>query len=102
MPASRKRSIGTTRPKNVIVSDGRIDGDDFGSLEKITITPDWSTSSRPRDAASFASGAVLRSGRKIASSITTPKTAIATSVRTKAGGDESSKPNSPVLNAQKV
>ncbi len=97
-----KRSIGTTRPKNVIVSDGRIDGADFGCLPKITITPDWSTSRRPSEAASFASGAVLRSGRKIASSITTPNTAIATSVSTNAGADESWKPNSPVLNAQKM
>ena len=89
IPASRNRSIGTTRPRIVTVPDGRTDGADFRLLPKITIIPDSSTSRRPSDAASLASGAVFRSGRKMASSIRTPNPAMQASVRTKAGAVES-------------
>ena len=56
MPASKKRSSGTTRPKILIVPVGRIEGADFDVPPKTTIAPACSTSSRPSDAASFASG----------------------------------------------
>ena len=92
IPARRNRSFGTTRSKTVTVSEVRTDGADFRLLPKITIIPDWSTSRRPSDAASLASGAVFRSGRKTASSIAAPKTAMHTSVRANAGTDESWKP----------
>ena len=92
IPASSKRSIGTTRSKIVTVSDGRIDGADFRLLPKMTIIPDSSTSRRPSDAASFASGAVFRSGRKMVSSIRTPNAAMQASVRTNAGAVERWKP----------
>ena len=85
IPASRNRSIGTTREKIVTVSDGRTDGADFRLLPKITIIPDSSTSSRPSDAASLASGVVFRSGRKMVSSTRTPNPAMQTRVRTNAG-----------------
>ena len=85
IPVSRNRSLGTTRSKSVTVSEGRTAGADFRLFPKITIIPDSRTSRRPSDAASFASGAVFRSGRKIASSITRPKTAMHTSVRANAG-----------------
>ena len=92
IPARRKRSIGTTRPKIMTVSVGSTDGADFRLLPKMTIIPDSSTSRRPSDAASFASGAVFRSGRKMASSIRTPNAAMHASVRTNAGAVESWKP----------
>jgi hypothetical protein len=101
IPASQNRSSGTTRSKIVTVPVGRIEGADFVSSEKTTITPASSTSRRPSDAASRASGAVSRSGRKIASSIATPNRAMQTSVRKKAGPEPRWKPKYPVLNAQK-
>ncbi len=55
-------------------------------------SPPRSTSRRPSDAASFASGAVFRSGRKMVSSIRTPNAAMQASVRTNAGAVESWKP----------
>ena len=64
-PASRKRSFGTTRSKNVTVPEGRMEGADFRCCRRSRSHPPRRTSSRPSDAASFASGAVFRSGRKI-------------------------------------
>ena len=84
--------MGTIRSKIVVVSDGRTDGADLRLSPKITMTPDSSTSRRPSDAASLASGAVFRSGRKMASSITMPNPAMQASVRTKAGANERWKP----------
>ena len=69
---SRNRSLGTTRSKSVTVSEGRTRAQTSGCSEDHDHS-DSSTSRRPSDAASFASGAVFRSGRKIASSITRPK-----------------------------
>ena len=92
IPVRRNRSIGTTRSKTVVVSEGRTAGADFSVFPKITIMPASRTSRRPSDAASLASGAVFLSGRKIASSITAPKTAMQTSVKTNAGTVASSNP----------
>ena len=83
------------------MSVGRTDGADFRLLPKIRTIADSRTSRSPSDAASLASGAVFRSGRKIASSMRTPNTAMEATVRTNAGADESSKPKKPVLSAQK-
>ena len=98
-PREQEPVLGTTRSKIVTVSEGRTDGADFRLLPKIRIMPDSSTSRRPSDAASLASGAVFRSGRKIASSITTPNTAMQTSVRANAGteraGTEVARPERP-------
>ena len=92
IPASRNRSCGTTRSKTVTVPEGRTAGADFRVLPKIRIIPASRTSRRPSDAASLASGAVFRSGRKMASSIRTPNAAMQTSVSAKAGTVESVKP----------
>ena len=92
MPASQNRSSGTTRSKNLTVPVGRIEGGDFDVSPKTTIAPACSTSRRPSDAASFASGAVFRSGRKIVSSTSRPRPAMQTSVRTNAGAAESVNP----------
>ena len=92
IPASQKRSSGTTRPKIVSVREGRIECADFVVSPKTTIAPACNTSRRPRDAASFATGAVFRSGRKMASSNRRPSPAMQTSVRTYAGAEASVKP----------
>ena len=85
IPASMNRSFGTIRSKIVTVPVGRIAGADFVVLPKIRITPACSTRRRPREAASLASGAAFRSGRKMASSTRTPNPAMQASVSTKAG-----------------
>ena len=95
IPARRKRSTGTTRSKMETVSEGSTDGADFRLLPKMTIIPDSSTSSRPSDAASFASGAVLRRGRKMVSSIRTPNAAMHASVTTNAGASRAGSRGSP-------
>jgi hypothetical protein len=90
--ARMKRSFGTTRPKKVNTSVVSTAGADFDSSPKTGMTPASSTRRSPSDAASFATGEVLRSGRKIASSMITPNTAMQTSVSTNAGTVDSVKP----------
>ena len=69
IPARMKRSIGTTPPKIVTVSTGRIEGAVFGFAEDEQHRRPAATSRRPSEAASLASGEACRSGRKTSSSI---------------------------------
>ena len=79
------RSIGTFEPNTVTVPPGRTGGCGFVPIPNASETKAWETSSRPSDAASFASGVAVRSGRKIPYSTSSPTASRKTAVTISAG-----------------
>ena len=67
-----RRSIGTIEPKSLTVSRGSTGGCGLVAIPNASATPACATSSTPSEAASFASGEAVRSGRNATSSISTP------------------------------
>ena len=82
------RSIGTFEPKTETNPLGRTGGCGFVPIPNAIETKAWATSSRPSDAASFASGVAVRNGRKIPYSITSPIEQQEDAVTTSAGAVE--------------
>ena len=79
-----KRSIGTFEPNTVTVPPGSTGGCGFVPMPNASETEACATSSRPSEAASLASGAAVRSGRKTANSTPSPITSRTRAVITSA------------------
>ena len=79
------RSIGTFEPNTLTKPPGRTGGWGFVPIPNASETNAWATSKRPRDAASFASGVAVRSGRKIPYSTSSPTARRKSAVTTSAG-----------------
>lgn len=79
------RSTGTVAPNAVTVPLGSTGGCGFVAIPKASDTAAWATRSTPRDAASFASGDAVLSGRKATNSISTPRVSRTISVNSSAG-----------------
>ncbi len=95
-----RRSTGTIEPSSLMVSRGSTGGCGLVSMPNASATPACATSSTPSDAASFASGEAVRSGRNATSSISTPSATRNRNVRTSAAAVDAYQPYSPVLSDQ--
>ena len=102
IPGRTKRSIGTFEPKTVTVPPGSTGGWGFVPIPKASDTEAWATSSNPSEAASLASGAAVRSGRKTANSTPIPRTSSTRNVITSAGAVATCTPYVPVFSDQYV
>ena len=100
MPAMMKRLMGTVTPNNSTVPVGRIDGACFPVVPNQRSTAPWRTRRTPIDAAIFASGDAVRSGRKATSSMRAPTTRTTRSVIASAAAVGNSGPKKPVFSAQ--
>ena len=85
IPGRMKRSIGTLEPKTVTVPPGSTVGCGLVPIPNASDTDACATSSTPSEAASFASGAAVRSGRKAPNSISRPMARTTRKVITSAG-----------------
>ena len=87
-----RRSIGTSEPKSLTVSRGSTGGCGLLAIPNASATPACATSRTPSEAASFASGEAVRSGRKATSSIRTPSVTRNRNVMIRAGAVGTSQP----------
>ena len=92
--------MGTVTPNTSTVPVGRIDGACFAVVPKESSTAPWATRRTPIDAAIFASGDAVRSGRKATSSMSAPTISTTRRVMTSAGAVGISGPKNPVFSAQ--
>ena len=79
------RSIGTFESNTRTVPPGSTGGCGFVPMPKASETRAWETSRRPSEAASFASGVAVRSGRKMPYSTARPNSSRKTAVNASAG-----------------